>query len=62
MAVEGLGTTDVFNIRDDASPVKIGSFVYPTNEWNDRTVQDALRHAWSTPLAMNHFQVASLSG
>jgi hypothetical protein len=45
MAVEGLGPTDVFNIRDDASPVKIGSFVYPTNEWNDRTVQDALRHA-----------------
>ena len=47
MNVEGLGPTDVFNIRDDASPVKIGSFVYPVNEWNDRTTQDALRNAFT---------------
>jgi len=26
--VEGIGRVDVFNIRDDATPVKIGSFVY----------------------------------
>jgi hypothetical protein len=47
MNVEGLGPTDVFNIRDDASPVKIGSFVYPANEWNERTTQDALRSAFT---------------
>lgn len=47
MNVEGLGSTDVFNIRDDASPVKIGSFVYPANEWDDRTTQDALRSAFT---------------
>jgi len=47
MEVDGLGQTDVFNIRDDASPVKIGSFVYPTNEWDDRTIQDALRSAFT---------------
>jgi hypothetical protein len=47
MKVEGLGPTDVFNIRDDASPGKIGSFVYPANEWSDREVQDALRCAFT---------------
>lgn len=47
MNVEGLGLTDVFNIRDDASPVKIGSFVYPANEWDDRTTQDTLRSAFT---------------
>jgi len=47
MEVEGLGATDVLNIRDDATPVKIGSFVYPTNEWSDREVQDAFRVAFT---------------
>lgn len=47
MKVEGVGSTDVFNIRDDASPVKIGSFVYPSNAWDDRTVQNALRSAFT---------------
>jgi hypothetical protein len=37
----------VFNIHDDASPVKIGSFVYPANEWSNREVQDALRCAFT---------------
>jgi hypothetical protein len=56
MAVEGLGPTDVFNIRDDASPVKIGSFVYPANEWNDRTVQEALRDAFTRWGLCDRFQ------
>jgi hypothetical protein len=47
MKVEGLGLTDVFNVRDDASPVKIGSFVYPANAWSDREIQDALRCAFT---------------
>ena len=47
MLVEGLGLTDVFNIRDDASPVKIGSFVYPTHGWDDRQVQEVLRCAFT---------------
>lgn len=47
MQVEDLGLTDVFNVRDDASPVKIGSFVYPANGWDDRQVQDALRCAFT---------------
>jgi transposase len=45
MEVEGIGLVDVFNIRDDFSPVKIGSFVYASNEWNDRRIQGALRQA-----------------
>lgn len=47
MKVKGLGHVDVFNIRDDFSPVKIGSFVYPSNEWDDRQIQDALRQAFT---------------
>jgi hypothetical protein len=30
--MEGVGQIDVFNIRDDFSSVKIGSFVYASNE------------------------------
>lgn len=47
IAVDGLGPIDVFNIRDDASPVKIGSFVYSHNEWDDRTIQNTLRQAFT---------------
>jgi transposase-like protein len=45
--VEGVGKVDVFNIRDDFSPVKIGSFVYASNEWDDRQIQEALRQAFT---------------
>ena len=34
--VDGLGRVDVFNIRDDFTPLKVGSFVYPYHEWSDR--------------------------
>ena len=54
--VDGLGPIDVFNIRDDASPVKIGSFVYPANEWDDRAVQDALRSAFTKWGLCDRFQ------
>jgi len=47
MRVEGIGLVDVFNIRDDVSPVKVGSFVYPHNEWDDRQIQKALRQAFT---------------
>jgi hypothetical protein len=47
ITVEGLGTIDVFNIRDDASPIKIGSFVHWHNKWNDCTVQNDLRQAFT---------------
>jgi len=47
MKVAGLGLTDVFNVRDDASPVKIGSFVYPHNAWDDQTIQNALRKTFA---------------
>ena len=46
MKVSGLGKVDVFNVRDDASPVKIGSYVHRSGEWDDRLVQDALRKAF----------------
>lgn len=54
--VQGLGRTDVFNIRDDFSPVKIGSFAYPYNEWDDRQVQDALRQAFTRWGLCDRFQ------
>ena len=54
--VQGLGRTDVFNIRDDFSPVKIGSFVYPYNEWGDRQVQDALRQVFARWGLCDRFQ------
>jgi len=54
--VQGLGRTDVFNIRDDFSPVKIGSFVYPYSEWDDRQVQDALRQAFARWGLCDRFQ------
>jgi hypothetical protein len=47
MQVSGLGMVDVFNVRDDASPVKIGSYVCPSGEWDDRWVQNALRKAFA---------------
>jgi len=45
--VAGIGQVDVFNIRDDASPAKIGSFVYASNEWEDPQTQKALRQAFT---------------
>jgi hypothetical protein len=56
MKVPGLGKTDVFNVRDDASPVKIGSFVCPSGEWNDRWVQNALRQAFTRWGLCDRFQ------
>lgn len=56
MEVEGLGLTDVFNIRDDASPVKIGSFVYPSDEWDDRSIQETLRKAFTQWGLCDRFQ------
>lgn len=56
MDVDGLGPTDVFNIRDDASPIKIGSFVYPSNAWDDRSVQEALRCAFAQWGLCDRFQ------
>ena len=49
--MQGLGRTNVFNIRDDFSPVKIGSSVYPCNKWDDRQVQDALHQELARPLS-----------
>jgi hypothetical protein len=54
--VKGLGRVDVFNIRDDFSPVKIGSVVYPCNKWDDRQVQDALRQAFTCWGLCDRFQ------
>jgi transposase-like protein len=56
MNVSGLGQVDVFNIRDEASPVKIGSYVCPSGEWNDRWVQDALRQAFACWGLCDRFQ------
>lgn len=56
MQVPGLGKADVFNVRDDASPVKIGSFVRPSGEWDDRRVQDALRKAFARWGLCDRFQ------
>lgn len=47
MQIADVGLTDVFNIRDDATPVKIGSFVCPSNAWDDRRVQTFLRRAFT---------------
>jgi len=54
--VEGIGKVDVFNIRDDCSPVKIGSFVYASNEWDDRQIQEALRQAFTRWGLCDRFQ------
>ena len=54
--VKGHGWADVFNIRDDFSPVKTGSIVCPHNEWDDRWVQDALRQAFSRWGLCDRFQ------
>ncbi len=54
--VEGIGRVDVFNVRDDATPVKIGSFVAATNAWDDRRVQEALRQAFSRWGLCDRFQ------
>lgn len=54
--VPGLGRVDVFNIRDDFSPVKIGSFVYPCHEWDDRQIQKALRQAFTRWGLCDRFQ------
>jgi hypothetical protein len=56
MKVEGLGLVDVFNIRDEVSPVKIGSFVYACNEWHDRRIQEALRQAFTRWGLCDRFQ------
>ena len=54
--VEGIGRVDVFNIRDDATPVKIGSFVYASNQWDDRQIQEALRQAFTRWGLCDRFQ------
>jgi hypothetical protein len=54
--VPGLGRVDVFNIRDDFSPVKVGSVIYPCNEWGDRQIQDALRQAFTRWGLCDRFQ------
>jgi transposase len=43
MHIEELGYVDVLNIRDEATPVKIGSFVYPARKTTGRHIQEALR-------------------
>jgi len=54
--LEGIGKVDVFNIRDDFSPVKTGSFVYPSNQWDDRQIQEALRQAFTRWGLCDRFQ------
>lgn len=54
--VAGLGRVDVFNVRDDASPVKIGSFVDAANAWDDRQVQEVLRQAFTRWGLCDRFQ------
>jgi hypothetical protein len=54
--VDGLGRVDVFNIRDDFTPLKVGSFVYPYHEWSDREAQDALRQAFARWGLCDRFQ------
>jgi hypothetical protein len=56
MKVLGLGKVDVFNIRDDASPVKIGSYVCSSGEWDDRWVQNVLREAFARWGLCDRFQ------
>jgi len=56
MKVGGLGLVDVFNIRDDVSPVKVGSSVYASNEWDDRQIQGALRQAFTRWGLCDRFQ------
>jgi hypothetical protein len=56
MKIPGLGKGDVFNVRDDASPVKIGSYVCPCGEWADRWVQKALRTAFTNWGLCDRFQ------
>lgn len=46
MRVADLGHVDVLNIRDEATPVKIGSFVYPARKTSGRDIQEALRTAF----------------
>lgn len=47
MKVEGLThKVDVLNIRDEATPVKIGSFVYPARKCTGRDMQAAFRQAF----------------
>lgn len=47
MKVETVGYVDVLNIRDEATPVKIGSFVYPARKSTGRDIQVALRQAFT---------------
>lgn len=56
MQVAGIGKVDVFNVRDDASPVKIGSYVCASGTWNDRWVQNALRTAFTCWGLCDRFQ------
>jgi len=45
--VKGLAQkVDVLNIRDEATPVKIGSFVYPAGKSTARDMQEAFRQAF----------------
>lgn len=47
MKVESVGYVDVLNIRDEATPVKIGSFVYPARSSTSQDIQTALRQAFT---------------
>jgi len=47
ITIKGLGKVDVLNIRDEATPVKIGSFVFPARKATGRDVQEAFRQAFS---------------
>lgn len=57
MKIADLGQIEVFNIRDEFSPVKIGSFVYPSCEGDDRRIQAALRQAFSRWGLCDRFQI-----
>lgn len=46
VSVKGVGRIDVLNIRDEATPVKVGSFVYPARKVTGRDVQKAFRQAF----------------
>lgn len=54
--VDGIGKVDVFNVRDDVSPVKVGSYVYYSNEWDARDIQTALRDAFTQWGLCDRFQ------
>ena len=54
--VTGVGKVDVLNIRDEFSPVKIGSFVYPAGRCTGRDIQAALRQAFSKWGLCDRFQ------